>query len=77
RRQEEHEKRRSPDHRAMYSKDETAVSVLSRALAALAALLLILSASSPGPSEDDAFGAEYAPLVSAIKTVVKEQTIGD
>ncbi|MBW2264081.1 MAG: D-alanyl-D-alanine carboxypeptidase/D-alanyl-D-alanine-endopeptidase [Deltaproteobacteria bacterium] len=50
---------------------------MSRALAALAALLLILSASSPGPSEDDAFGAEYAPLVSAIKMVIKEQTIGD
>lgn len=50
---------------------------MGRALAALAALLLILSASSPGPSEDDAFGAQYAPLVSALKTVIGEQTMGD
>ena len=61
----------------MYSRDERTVPVLSRALAALAALLLILSASSPGPSEDDAFGAQYAPLVSAIKTVIREQTMGE
>ncbi len=61
----------------MYSKDGKEVPVLGRALAALAALLLILSASSPGPSEDDAFAAQYAPLVSAIKTVLAEQTVGD
>jgi D-alanyl-D-alanine carboxypeptidase/D-alanyl-D-alanine-endopeptidase (penicillin-binding protein 4) len=61
----------------MYSRTTRSIPVFERALAAIAALVLILSFSSSGPGEDDAFQASYAPLVDAIKAVVGDQTMGE